>query len=293
MPLTHTRTFRIRHYECDANGHLSSTNYLRYMQETAFDASTAGGYDIKRYEQMQQHWLIRESRVEFLQPLHYDQRVAVTTWIADFRRVSSLRAYEFRLAQTGELMARAATEWVFLDTASNRPTSIPSTLVEDFFPEGLPSKFPPRQPFPNSPALPPGAFRMRRQVSWQDIDVMQHVNNAVYMDYVNECSFQVCTAFDWPWQRMTAEGFAVYMRKAHLQYLQPAVLGDELEISTWISEVRRATSARHFALHRARDGALLAQAYTLGAWVDLQTGQPIRIPQQMMADFAPNLAQVV
>jgi acyl-CoA thioester hydrolase len=132
---------------------------------------------------------------------------------------------------------------------------------------------------------------MRWRVRWQDIDGLQHVNNAVYMDYVNECSFQVCVAHGWPWQRMSAEGFAVYLRKARLQYLQPAILGDDLEISTWISEVRRATSARHFSLHRAGDGALLAQAYTLGAWVDLQTGQPIRIPQQMLADFAPNIAQ--
>ena len=53
MPLTHTRTFRVRYYECDANGHLTSANYLRYMQETAFDASTAAGYGIDRYDRMQ------------------------------------------------------------------------------------------------------------------------------------------------------------------------------------------------------------------------------------------------
>ena len=37
MPLTHVRSFRVRHYECDAFGHLNNTNYVRYMQETAFD----------------------------------------------------------------------------------------------------------------------------------------------------------------------------------------------------------------------------------------------------------------
>jgi acyl-CoA thioester hydrolase len=243
-----------------------------------------------RYNQMQHHWLIRESQVEYLLPLRYNQQVTVSTWIADFRRVTSRRAYEFRLCETGELAARAFTDWVFLETVHNRPASIPQSLVDDFYPEGVPAEFPPRRPFPASPPPPAGMFRMRRQVRWQDIDALRHVNNAVYMEYINECSFQVCAAFHWPWQRMTDEGFGIYLRQARLQYLQPAVLGDELEISTWVSEVRRATSGRHYSLQRAADGVVLAQAYTLGTWVELNSGQPIRIPQHMLEDFAPNIA---
>jgi acyl-CoA thioester hydrolase len=291
MPLTHTRTFRVRYYECDANGHLNSAVYLRFMQETAFDASAAAGYDLERYNQIQRYWLIRESQVEYLLPLRYNQQVAVSTWVADFRRVTSRRAYEFRLVEDGALAARAFTDWVFLDTANNRPASIPQALIDDFYPEGPPAKFPPRQPFPVAPLPPPGAFRMRRRVSWEDIDTLQHVNNAVYMDYTNECGFQACAAFQWPWQRMTAEGFGIYLRQARLQYLQPAALGDELEITTWVSQVRRVTSARHYTIQRVSDGALLAQVHTLGAWVDLRTGQPMRLPEQMLADFAPNIAQ--
>jgi len=290
MPLTHTRTFRLRFYECDANGHLNSANYLRLMQETAFDASAVAGYDMDRYDQLQHHWLIRESQVEYLLPLHYNQRVTVTTWIADFRRVTSRRAYEFRLAETGELAARAFTDWVFVDTVKNRPASIPQTLVDDFYPEGAPAEFPLRQPFPTSPPPPPGAFQMRRQVIWQDIDSFQHVNNAVYLDYFNECGFQVSAAFHWPWQRMAEQGFAFVLRQARLQYLQPAVLGDELLLTTWVSEVHRATSARHFTLHRVCDSVLLAQAYALSAAVDLHTAKPLRLPQQMLVDFAPNIA---
>jgi acyl-CoA thioester hydrolase len=289
MPLTHTRTFRIPFYECDANGHLNSTNYLRYMQETAFDASTAAGYDMKRYDQMQRYWLIRESQVEYLSPLRYNQHVAVTTWIADFRRVTSRRAYEFHLVETGELVARAYTDWVFLDTATNRPTSIPKTLVDDFYPEGSPAHFTPRRPFPTPPSPPPGKFAMRQRVNWKDIDAMHHVNNAVYMDYIIECGFQVCAAFHWPWQRTVEHGFVIYLSQAHLQYLQPSVLHDELEITTWVSSLRRTSAGRHYAFHRARDGILLAQAYTLGVWVDLETHLPIRIPQEMLDDFAPNM----
>src|SRR5439155_20426757 len=93
MPLTHERTFRVRHYECDAYGHVNNTNYLRYMQEAAFDASAAAGYDLARYAALGNHWLVRETEIEYLAPLRYGHSVRVTTWVEDFHRVRSRRAY--------------------------------------------------------------------------------------------------------------------------------------------------------------------------------------------------------
>lgn len=55
------RPFRIRHYECDAYGHVNHANYLRYMQEAAFDASAAVGYDFEHYRAMGRLWLVRET----------------------------------------------------------------------------------------------------------------------------------------------------------------------------------------------------------------------------------------
>jgi acyl-CoA thioester hydrolase len=288
MPLTHTRSFRVRFYECDANGHLNSANYLRYMQETAFDASAAAGYGMERYNAMGHFWLIRESQVEYLRPLRYDDRVDVTTWIADFRRVTSRRAYEFH--RGGELVARAFTDWVFIDAQTSMPSAIPAQLALDFFPEGVPASFPPRQPFPKAPPSPPGAFSVRRSVVWQDIDGMQHVNNAVYMNYASEAGFQAAASFGWPWTRMAEHGFTIFIRRARVLYLQPALPGDELEITTWISGLRRSLANRHYEIRRIADGALLSQVYTLSVWVSLETGLPVRIPQQFLDDFQGHIA---
>ncbi|MBN2305492.1 MAG: acyl-CoA thioesterase, partial [Anaerolineae bacterium] len=125
MPLIHERGFRVRHYECDVYGHVSPSNYLRYMQEAAMDASAAAGYDLARYAEMKTHWLIRETDIVYLRPLTYGDSVVVKTWVADFRRVRSRRSYEFRHATTGEQIARADTDWVYLDAATLRPTTIP------------------------------------------------------------------------------------------------------------------------------------------------------------------------
>ena len=290
MPLTHVRTFRVRHYECDAYGHVNYANYLRYMQEAAFDASAAAGYDLSRYEVMGRHWLVRETDIEYLRPLRYGDSVQVKTWVVDFRRIRSRRAYEFRRVGSGELVARAHTDWVFLDSATWRPAPIPPEMMAAFFPEGLPDPAPPRPRFPSAPPPPPGVFRLRRRVEWRDIDTAQHVNNAAYLAYLEDCGVQVAAAHGWPMSRMQAEGFAIVARRHRIEYRQPAALDDELELATWISDVKRATAIRHYTVTRVGDGALLARARTLWVWVDQKTGRPIRIPGAFLADFAPNIA---
>jgi len=289
MPLVHERTFRVRHYECDAYGHVNHANYLRYMQETAFDASAAAGYDIPRYVSMNRLWLVRETDITYLQPLAYGDSVTVKTWVMDFRRVRSRRAYELRLAATDEPVAQAHTDWIYLDRLKMRPISIPAEMVTAFLPDGPPDDLPPRDSFPDSPEPPPDVFTMRRRVEWRDIDGAQHVNNATYVAYLEECAVQVALAYGWPMARMMGARFGIVARRYRIEYRLPALIGDELELSTWVSDVKRATAVRHYTIKRAADGELLARAHVLWVWVDLDTGRPIRIPADFVADFAANI----
>lgn len=283
------RVFRVRHYECDAYGHVSHANYLRYMQEAAFDASAAVGYDYARYRAMGQHWLIRETDITYHRPLVYGDSVVVRTWVSDFRRVRSRRMYELSLVGSGELVATAATEWVFLDSATLRPLTVPPEMVAAFWHPGA-TEGPRREPFPEAPPAPPGEFRMRQSVQWRDIDQAQHVNNANYLAYIQECSVQVAEAFGWPLARLLAQDRGIVARRYRIEYREPAVLGDELEVSTFVSDVKRATAVRHYGIRRLRDNALLARANVLWVWVDLRTGRPVKIPPDFIAAFEPNIA---
>ena len=47
---------------------------------------------------------------------------------------------------------------------------------------------------------------------------------------------------------------------------------------------------RHFHVRRPSDGALLARINVLGVCADVASGVPRRIPQEMLDDFAPNIA---
>ena len=290
MPLEHTRKFRVRYYECDALGHAKSASLLRYMQETAFDASAAAGYDLARYDELGRLWLVRETDVQSLRPLRYGDSIQVKTWVADFRRVRSRRAYELRHAATGEIVAQAHTDWIYLDTDTLRPITVPPEMIAAFFPEGLPDEGLRREPFPSAPPPPPGVFRMRRRVEWHDLDGAGHVNNAMYMVYLEECGVQVARAHGWPMSRMLEAGFGLVARRYRIEYTQSAVLDDELELTTWVSDPKRSSAVRHYTITRVFDGALAARAHVVWVWIELATGQPLRIPQGFMADFAPNIA---
>ncbi len=290
MPVTNTTKFRVRYVECDAYGHVNNANYLRYMQEAAFEASAAVGYDVQRYDEIGHYWLVRETEIEYFKPLKYGDEFEIKTWVVDFRRVRSRRVYEFRLAGSDEVIARGLTDWVYIDQASQRPVNVPPEMVRAFAPDGESVTTQPRVAFPSPPPAPPEVFSMRRRVMWQDIDQAQHVNNAVYVSYAEDCGFQLVKHFKWPMQRMCDEGFAILIRKHHIQYLQPALFDDEIEVSSYVYDVKRASALRYYAIKRVGDEALLAQVNSLGVWVDLKSGLPARFPEQFLTDFALNAA---
>lgn len=290
MPFFFERTFRVRHHECDIHRIVRDATYFRYMQEAAFDASAAAGYGQRRYMAMGRLWLIRETDVEFILPLRYGDAVQVKTWIGDFRRVQSRRMYELRHEVTGELVARAHTDWAFLDRATGHPTAIPDDLIAAFFPEGAPAEAFSRKRFPDAPPPPPGVVTLRRRVEWRDLDAVGHVNNAAYADYVEDCARQAVAHAGWPIARMSVEGFDLATCSLSIDYRHPALPGDELEVATWLSDVSPDHAVRHTTIVRVADGVLLAQARAQWRCVDVNTRQPVTAPKAFLDELASQTA---
>lgn len=290
MPMKHTRQFRVRFYECDAYGHVNNSNYVRFMQEAAFDASAAAGYDDDTYHRLNLIWLIRETEVEYLQPLVYGDTAEITTWVEDFRRVRSRRVYEVRRKGEDTLLARGTTDWVLLDRETLRPVSIPEEMKLAFFPESAPQQDGKREGFPAPPPPPVGAVTVSRDVAWEDVDPAQHVNNAKYFTYIEEAGIQAAARFGFSMQAYLDRGLGTVARKTMIEYKQPAVLGDTLEITTYLSNLRPIRATRHFIIRRQSDQALIAQANVLWVFVDLNTGKPIRVPAELLAGFADHIS---
>lgn len=250
MPRAHERTFRVRHYECDAYENVYYTNYLRYIQETAMDASAAAGFGAEWYASRGHLWLVRDTEIEFISPLRYGDSVRVRTWVRNMRQALSMRAYELYRVADDALVARAQTDWAFIESATGKPARIAPEFRDAFFPEGAPPEEP-RQRFPAPPPAPPGAYVQRRRVEWRDIDPAQHVNNSVYLAYSEDCAAEASTACGWPPTRMRENGFTIEIARCRIEYRIPAVLGDELVVTTWLSEKSPGGVSRHFTIDRS------------------------------------------
>jgi acyl-CoA thioester hydrolase len=283
-------TLRVAYHECDVNQFVRDACYLRYMQEAAFEASAAAGYWDDRYQAMRRIWLIHETAIDYVTPLRYGDQVRIRTWVADFRRVRSRRAYELRREADDVLAAQASTDWVFLDRDTGRPAVIPDEVIAAFQPDNQPDAAQERTRFPAAPPPPPGVVTLRRPVQWRDLDSVGHVNNAAYGDFVEDAARQAASQYGWPVSRMAAEGFDLATQRLRIEYRQQARPGDEMDIATWVSELTPDGALRHTTVTRAADGELLAQAVARWRCVDVQTRAAISAPQRLLADMRAHTA---
>jgi acyl-CoA thioester hydrolase len=117
----------------DANGHVNNVVFVQWMQDVAtrhFE-SVAGTDAMKSAGAM---WVARSHTIEYFAPAFVGDRIQVTTWVASFGRVRSLRRYEFVRMSDGKLLVKGETDWVFVRASDRRPCSIPEPIKRAFGP---------------------------------------------------------------------------------------------------------------------------------------------------------------
>jgi acyl-CoA thioester hydrolase len=111
----------------DANGHANNVEFVRWMQEAAIAHSDAVGCTAATLA-AGGVWVVRSHRIEYLRPAFAGDRLAVVTWVADYRRAFSMRRYEFVRPVDNLVLARGETDWVYVDAGTGRPRSIPASV---------------------------------------------------------------------------------------------------------------------------------------------------------------------
>lgn len=120
-------------------------------------------------------------------------------------------------------------------------------------------------------------------VAASSIDVLGHVNNREYLRWTEEVSAKHAAALGWSLEAMLAEG-AVWVARSHwIEYLRPALEGDEIDLYTWVESISAAASLRRYAV--ASKGKLLAVAATEWVYVDAERHRPRLIPDHVAESF--------
>jgi acyl-CoA thioester hydrolase len=117
----------------DQNGHVNNVEYLRWMQDAAMKHSEATGCT-KATNAAGATWVVRTHKIEYFKPAFAGDRIVVATWVADFRRVQSLRRYKILRPVDRVVLAEGETNWVFVDARKGSLRSIPEEVSAMFEP---------------------------------------------------------------------------------------------------------------------------------------------------------------
>ena len=115
----------------DRNRHVNNVAYVQWMQDAALQHSGATGCT-RMTEAIGATWVARMHRIEYLRPAFAGEAITVLTWVADFRKVRSLRRYRFVRAIDQTVLAEGETDWVLVDSSTGRPRVIPTELAALF-----------------------------------------------------------------------------------------------------------------------------------------------------------------
>ncbi|HUG48638.1 MAG TPA: acyl-ACP thioesterase domain-containing protein [Candidatus Limnocylindria bacterium] len=215
-----TTKYRVRFDESGPDGLLPVSGFLRYAQDLAWLHSAEEGLDREWYANRRLTWLIRAIEIDVAGSAAYGEELQASTEVLGFRRASARRRSEFRGSGGERPLAVALIDWVLLN-AAGRPVRVPAELVERFASAARGTFSPLRVVAPPAPSVATrSVFTVRRS----ELDPMAHVNNAAYLDYVDE-------------QLALARGPAASLpRRYRLEYVRPAGEGEHLAATTWPDE---------------------------------------------------------
>jgi acyl-CoA thioesterase FadM len=211
-----TLRYRTRFDECGPDGLIRTSALLRYAQDVAWVHSERLGFDRGWYGARGLAWLVRSVDIELRARVLTGRTLEVTTRVVGFRRVSARRRTTFR--DEGDVVAEVLTDWA-MTNERGVPVRIPPDF-ERFVAVALEFR-------PTKVALvgePTGATRTEVEVRPQDIDPMDHVNNAAYVDYVEEVLLAIPAAAGIP---------RTVPRRYVLDYALPASLGERIRLTAW------------------------------------------------------------
>jgi acyl-ACP thioesterase len=235
--------YRVRFDEAGADGLLRTSALLRYAQDVAWRHSEQLGFDRAWYQERGLGWVVRGCELDVREAIPIGHTLRVSTAVVGHRRIWARRLGECRLAD-GRIAATVTTDWVLLD-ARNRVVRIPADFGVAFTNPEVRSEILRVE----APSGTPSAVR-RLRVRPSDLDPLDHVNNAVYVDWLEEA------LEDAGW----GEAITAQPRTYRLEYLAPAARGDEVDVAlhgaenAWSAAIRRADGTELIRAEGARTG---------------------------------------
>ena len=209
--------YRVRFDEAGPDGIARASTYLRYAQDVAWVHSERRGFGRPWYIERGLAWVVRAVELTVVAALPTGAGLVATTEVVGGRRVMARRRCDLRSEPDGALVATVLTDWVMTTTAG-APTRVP-----DAFPISFGVALDNFEPIKVDPGTPPAGTPERTfEVRLHELDPMGHVNNATYLDWLDEAI-----------QALAPDAIEAVPRRYRLEYKSAAAPAARLTGQAW------------------------------------------------------------
>lgn len=176
-----TLTRKIDYAEVDADFNQNLGAFFKLIQEAAVLHSERVGYDTQTLLDKGEVWILNALEAEIYRYPQLREEVSVVTWHKQSKGFKAFR--DFSVHAGGEKLAAASSLWLYLDTRRKRLTRVPAETAQVYTSEAddaMDSSIASWKPGDNFAP----EFETDMSVRHSDFDPLNHVNNAVYLDYL-------------------------------------------------------------------------------------------------------------
>jgi acyl-CoA thioester hydrolase len=119
-------------------------------------------------------------------------------------------------------------------------------------------------------------------VSINDLDDLNHVNNVVYIDWIQEIAKN-------HWKSLVSneiiKNYYWVLLEHQIKYLSPALLDDKIRLKTYIEKTEGIKSSRIVEIYNKDTNKLLVTSKTIWCLINAKTNKPNRITDEIREAF--------
>jgi acyl-CoA thioester hydrolase len=124
----------------------------------------------------------------------------------------------------------------------------------------------------------------------ETIDSYGHVNNRVYLGWLEACAWAHSAALGFDEARCIDMQRGMAVRNLNLDYLAACYEGDEILVGNWlIANDGKLRATRRFQLINRTRGQVAMRGEVLYVCMNLSTGRPVRMPEAFVRVYQPDV----
>jgi len=213
------KEYNVKSYEVDCHGFLRIVTLMNFLQEAAVESADALGFGFEKCKAQGVVWVGSNYLIKISKLPEINGRIVIETWPAEGKIWGAIRNFLVK-DEDGNVIMRARSQWVLIDIERRRPVALSKYFPEyNFIDEQVME-----DDFHKLPMIEQTDNAKDILVRFDDIDINNHVNNAVYPLWASE-------------------GLDIEYRKNHIPaeievcFKKEALLGERVEVRSLVNDM--------------------------------------------------------